>query len=619
MTYPFALGLLGLLPVVIVLYLLKVRRRRLTVSTLLFWRKVVEEHRRRALFHRLRNLWSLLLNLGILICLILAATHLEWPAVPKEAGNTMVVLDNRARMQARDSTGRTRLVLAKARLVPLLRQANARNPVGLIVMQGQPETIAPLTDDAGFLLQALNRIEPTDTGGRLDAAVRLSQTMLASRSGTKEIVVVSDEAPPGGDQVAGLTRIPLTDRSLDNLGIVGIEARPLIEDPQSAEVFVRVGNFSAARRSVSVELHVDRALFDVKSVELNPGEVGPVIFTGLKTVRRYANSRGLIVAKIPEKDALDGDNEAFAVLPEVRPLRVLLITRNNWFLENLLRSDDLVESQIISPDSFKPALANGFDAVIIDREIPSGISLDSPGNYLFVGCCPTGNAGQVDRPLVVDTDHSHPLTRFVDMAGTIILKARRLPAVVDGWAVRAPVTSSEGPLVLALESSKRRRVIFGFDPAESDLPLHVAFPLLIRNALTWLSDKADQPPVQFRCGEPIELGHGVRVAKGPAGGVNPQAGAESSFRPLRSGFFELANDPGRSVIAVNSEDTSQSDLRWRAPVQPAAAPERSRAASGGWAATLQSWLVWPLWVYFAFLAILLSGLEWWLYHRRRTE
>jgi hypothetical protein len=226
---------------------------------------------------------------------------------------------------------------------------------------------------------------------------------------------------------------------------------------------------------------------------------------------------------------------------------------------------------------------------------------------------------------VVDTDHSHPLTRFVDLAGTIILKARRLPAAIDGWTVRAPVTSSEGPLVLALESSKRRRVIFGFDPAESDLPLHVAFPLLIRNALTWLSDKADQPPVQFRCGESIELGPGVRVAKGPVGGLDPQARAESSFRPLRSGFYELANDPRRSVIAVNTEDTSQSDLRWRAAAQPAVAPPQrggrgSGAAEGGASpAALQSWLVWPLWVYFAFLAMLLSGLEWWLYHRRRTE
>jgi hypothetical protein len=625
-TYPIALGLLGLVPVVVALYLLRVRRRRRTVSTLLFWRKVIEEHQRRALFHRLRNLWSLLLNLAILICLILAATHLEWPGAPKEVGSTMVVLDNRARMQARDATGRTRLEVAKAKVLSLLRRANARNPVGLIVVQGMPETIAPLTDDVASLVQALNRVEPTDTAGQLEAAVRLSQSILASRNGTREILVVSDETPPSGDGSAAIAQIPLTNHSLDNLGIVGIEARPLVNDRQSAEVFVRVGNFSATRRTVPVELDVDRALFDVKSVELNPGEVESVIFTGVKTVRRYANSRGLIVARVSEKDALDSDNEAYAVLPEERPVRVLLVTKNNWFLENLLRADETVEPQIVSPDNFRPALAAGFEAVILDREIPPGVSLDSSGNYLFLGCCPTESTGQVDRPLLVETDHSHPLARFVDLTGTIILKARRLPAAVNGWTVRAPIVSSEGPLVLSLESSGKRRVIVGFDPADSDLPLRVAFPLLIRNALTWLSNKTDQPPVQFRCGESIELGPGVQVTKRPGDGPGPPLKSEGRFRPLRSGFYELANDPLRSAIAVNTQDTSQSDLRRKAP--GSGAGETNSANSGGAPAagpaalqpgTLQGWLVWPLWIYCGFLAIVLSGLEWWMYHQRRTE
>lgn len=621
MTFPIALGLLGLVPAVVVLYFLKVRRRRRTVSTLLFWQKVIEEHRRRALFQRLRNLWSLLLNLAILICLILAATHLEWPGAPKEAGSTIVVLDNRARMQARDSTGRTRLEVAKAKVLSLLRRANARNPVGLIVVEGKPETVAPLTDDVASLVQALDGVGPTDAAGQLDAAVRLSQTLLASRSGTREILVVSDEALPSSDGPASVTEIPLTNHPLDNLGIVGIEARPRVDDRQSAEVFVRVGNFSAAHRTVPVELDVDQALFDVKSVELDPGEVEPVIFTGVKTIRRYANSRGLIVAKISEKDALDSDNEAYAVLPDERPVRVLLVTENNWFLENLLRADESVEPQIVSPNNFKPAFASGFEAVVIDREIPPGVSLDSPGNYLFLGCCPTENAGQVDRPLLVDTDHSHPLARFVDLTGTIILKARRLPAAVNGWAVRAPIICSEGPLVLSLESSRKRRVIVGFDPADSDLPLHVAFPLLIRNALTWLSNKTDQPPVQFRSGESIELGPGVQVTKGLDDGTGLRLKTEGRFRPLRSGFYELANDPLRSVIAVNTQDVMQSDLRGRAPGSGAVSTNSANLASAPapGPGALQGWLVWPLWIYFAFLAILLSGLEWWTYHQRRTE
>ena len=113
MNYPFALWLFSLAPIIFVLYLLKVTRRRRTVSTLVFWQRIVEEHRRHALFHRLRNLLSLLLNLLILLCLILAAARLRWPGFSSVEGNTFLIIDNRARMEARDAAGRTRLDVAK--------------------------------------------------------------------------------------------------------------------------------------------------------------------------------------------------------------------------------------------------------------------------------------------------------------------------------------------------------------------------------------------------------------------------------------------------------------------------------------------------------------------------
>jgi hypothetical protein len=110
----------------------------------------------------------------------------------------------------------------------------------------------------------------------------------------------------------------------------------------------------------------------------------------------------------------------------------------------------------------------------------------------------------------------------------------------------------------------------------------------------------------------------VQVTKGPGDGAGLQAKAGGRFRPLRSGFYELANDPRRTVIAVNTEDVTQSDLR-RSAAGPAA--EATRVASAPEPGVLQSaaWLVWPLWIYFALLAVLLSGLEWWMYHQRRTE
>ena len=52
---PWAFGFAGLVPVIIALYLLKVRRRPVAISTLMFWQRVLQENERRALFQKLRH------------------------------------------------------------------------------------------------------------------------------------------------------------------------------------------------------------------------------------------------------------------------------------------------------------------------------------------------------------------------------------------------------------------------------------------------------------------------------------------------------------------------------------------------------------------------------------
>src|SRR5439155_19460440 len=69
---PTALLWAGLLIPVVAFYLLKTRRRRIPVSTGLFWRQIFEEKQRRSLWQRLRHLVSLLLQLVFLSLLVLA-------------------------------------------------------------------------------------------------------------------------------------------------------------------------------------------------------------------------------------------------------------------------------------------------------------------------------------------------------------------------------------------------------------------------------------------------------------------------------------------------------------------------------------------------------------------
>ena len=610
MSYPFALWLFSLAPIVIVLYLLKVTRRRRTVSTLFFWQRVVEEQPRHALFHRLRNFLSLLLNLLILLCLILAAAQLRWPGFSSVERNTFLIIDNRARMQARDVAGRTRLDVAKKLARQILRRTSARNPTGLIILEEKPETEVALTDDAEGLQRALNALQPTDTVGKLDDALQLAERILASRPG--RILLLSDEPARKPMSAIEFKQFGLTNEFLDNVAIVGMEARVLPENPETAEVFVKAANFSQSVKNVKVELTVDETLFDLKAIDLSPGESRAIIFSGISGLKRYANSRGLIVARIEGQDALSTDNQAYALLPERKPILVLLVTRNNWFLENALKAGEANETQIVSPANYRISLNQSFDVVIFDRELPSGITLDAPGNFLFLGVSPLPPAVLSDHPVIVETDPGDPIMRFVDLNTSTILRAVRLPLEIPGWTVRAPVAGADGPLVVSLESSRRRRVIIAFDPIDSDLPVRVAFPLLIHNAVAWLANKNNDAQVQIQAGDTLHLENGIHVVHGPltASGSGQKFAVDGDFRPTRNGFYRIENGQEQKLIAVNTFDPAQSDLRSIGLPEPGPATV--------WPSVV-GWLSWPPWIYFGLLALSFSGLEWWMYHRRRTE
>ena len=104
----WAAGFAALAPVIVLLYLLKLKRRPLPVSTLMFWQRVLQESRRRAFFQKLRQLFSLLLHLLIFALILGALMRPVFDRFAREGGSTVLILDTRARMQAAESDGSPR-------------------------------------------------------------------------------------------------------------------------------------------------------------------------------------------------------------------------------------------------------------------------------------------------------------------------------------------------------------------------------------------------------------------------------------------------------------------------------------------------------------------------------
>src|SRR6476620_7115364 len=110
--HPSAFALAALAIPIVVFYILKIRLRRVPISTVLFWRQIFEEKKPRSLWQRLRHLLSLLVQLALLLLLIfaLAQPFFAWEA--NEARRVVLVLDNSASMNATD-VAPSRLAAAK--------------------------------------------------------------------------------------------------------------------------------------------------------------------------------------------------------------------------------------------------------------------------------------------------------------------------------------------------------------------------------------------------------------------------------------------------------------------------------------------------------------------------
>src|SRR5262249_50770264 len=149
-------------PVIVLLYLLKLKRRPVTVSSVLLWSRLLKDVQANAPFQRLRRNLLLLLQLAIagLAIFALARPFIRIHALGGKS--VILILDGSASMKSRDAGG-TRFAAARQaalKLVDAMRPGDAMMP---ILVTSRPHRLAPFTSDRSLLRGALQAAEPADT------------------------------------------------------------------------------------------------------------------------------------------------------------------------------------------------------------------------------------------------------------------------------------------------------------------------------------------------------------------------------------------------------------------------------------------------------------------------
>lgn len=292
----WALSVAGIVvPALLILYFLKLRRREETVPSTLLWKRAVQDLQVNAPFQKLRKNLLLFLQMLVLLAGVVALARPIIQSGAADEKSLILLIDRSASMNTVESGGKTRLELAKEQAERLVKTLNrtsgnwldvgnwfnfgapkAQTRAMVIAFSDRASVVSPFTTNIDELNQLIRGIQPTDARTNLKEALDLAAAyMLPTMSGTlaertqvsaevaSKLILVSDGA------VADLRQLVLRTGTMeyirigetrDNVGITALRTQRNYERPELVDVFVQVRNSGDQEVKTDVSLYVDGAI-----------------------------------------------------------------------------------------------------------------------------------------------------------------------------------------------------------------------------------------------------------------------------------------------------------------------------------------------------------------------
>lgn len=624
---PLGFALASLAIPIILLYMLKLRRKQELVSSTFLWQQLLREQQANAPWQKLKRNLLLLLQLLILAALVIALARpaLQVPVVA--SGSVIVLLDASASMNAVD-VNPTRFDSARDSVLDLINGLSPDSSLTLILVAEKPQTLIAAETDKTLLRQALSNAQVSQGSADWESAFALA----AGAGSDSTFVIVSD----GGLPESGLPALPGDVRyipvgeSQNNLAITALALRPAQKSPQ---LFAEITNYDSYDRAVLLSIYFNDQLIDARQVSISANSSRSLTLDDLSnnngvykatiTTPNSPNSLNSLNAPNSQSsqntlDSLPLDNTAFAVYQSSASRRVLLVSKGNLFLEQLLASLPGIQPFRALPaaDGTIQIPNDPFDLYIFDGIVPPELP---SANLLFVNPSSTntlfevgGTYNEFKNMQVTE----HDLTRFVDWSNVHILQAKTIQT--PAWA-ETLIESDAGPLVFAGETKGQRIAALAFDLKESDLPLQIAYPILFSNLINYLA-----PPSAFDATQSLEPGESLSilapsnvdriVVASPSSQTYTLALNQTTFTQTDElGYYAVNFISGDSnhveYFAVNLFDESESNIQPRDSIQVGRSTVTPTVSQQIGQRELWGWL--------AALALLVLMIEWQVFHRRQ--
>ncbi len=625
--------------IVVVMYILKLKRRPVPVPFSQLWVKILRDKQATSLFSQLKRLLSLLLQLIILALLVFAIGDPRTAINLRDGRNIIVLIDASASMQATDVEP-TRLDKGRASLKDVVRGLGPNDRMLIAQMDAKATPLSTLTNDVGELEKGLAAVKATDTRADFPRALRFAMDTLRGLP-SPEIIVVSDGALGEARDALGPIELRRTKLSFVSVGeasanvaITAFSVRRYPLDKSRYEAMLELSNMGEEEVTVELRIFGDGLLNDASRLRLKGKEKELRFLPSLSGASHQLKAEVLVVrgeedAREVVSDVMPADNTAYALMPERRRAKVQVVSAGNLFLDAALLLDEYLDVITVAPDKF-PAEGK-FDVTIFDNVAfpPS----ENTGHLFYLN--PSGK----DLPFTIDKEvrdddanaslgfdeimTDHPIVRHTELSDVNMGRAKTLKGEKDDKAVGA---SFKGTLLLAGRRAGYKFVALGFDVRESDLPLRISWPLLVLNTINDFVEEDASYLSSFSTGTvwrvpaPSQL---ASVIVADEAGVERRIPVDEGRAVLfgeKAGFYTLTSEEKdattgeptfKTAFAANLADPRESDIK---PQKELVIGDKQAGEVGGFSIGVRR----ELWIYLLFAVLAITAIEWVTFHRRVT-
>ncbi|MCZ2153153.1 MAG: VWA domain-containing protein [Bryobacterales bacterium] len=352
--------------VVVALYFLDRRRRRVRVSSFRFWNDARME-RHPLPQHRIQQPWSLLLQVLALLCLLAALADVRWRADRFQPLDHVLVLDTSSAMQARDGD-HTLLDRAKNLAIRYVRSLPPGDRVMVTPSDGMPRPSSSFEEDMEAVEGSIDAAASGSTALNLGEALSFARQMLQRSEAPGDIVYVGglwlagSEAPPIVDELNNLRVLPV-DAPLSNVSIEKVVLKASETDPGLWTAYLSLGNRGPAK-----EIPIQIA-FGGAPVASARASIPPDAAVTLPVEFRSGSS-GWLDIRLQIADSIRADNVARVELPRGNGVRMQICTQARAPFEALVKSYPLWHAEFSAADPCP--VSETADLVVLDRVAPAG-------------------------------------------------------------------------------------------------------------------------------------------------------------------------------------------------------------------------------------------------------